>query len=157
MTPEFVSDHYEKNRKRLLNRIKFAVGSDAAAEDVLHTAYERVLRYAESFNGENFDNWHSLIVRNAIRDHLAEENGYAPIDLDEFDFEGSTCSGYIDKINREILSLIDKKEPAIKEILLLHFKFGYAPVDISAITEYKYPRCHITIKRFRDELKELYQ
>ena len=57
----------------------------ATAEDLLHTTFERVIKYRESWRpGNTFKTWVFTIARNVHRDHCRLE-GRMPID-DNFEF-----------------------------------------------------------------------
>lgn len=154
---EFLTNHYIKNRKKFINRYGKILGD--ASEDVVHDAYERVLRYFDSFTGSetDFDNWFALILKNAFKDYCKFEKGFSTVDLDEFDFEGSKHSGYYNKWYSEIEKLIETKQEHHAEILRMYFKFQYTPRDISRITPNEYKNIHQVILRFKNELKALYE
>ena len=135
----------------------FRAGTVWAAEDVVHTAYERAIRYQKSFNQEDFGKWFNTVLNNALRDFQAEERGYTP--LGEEDEEAATidCPHFPEHIMREIYELIDTKSVPQIEVLNLYFKQGYNAVDIANITNYSYAKSHQIIQRFRNELKELYK
>ena len=66
----------------LLNRTQH---DRATAEDLLHTTFERVIKYRESWRpGNTFKTWVFTIARNVHRDHCRLE-GRMPID-DNFEF-----------------------------------------------------------------------
>lgn len=136
----------------------FRAGTVWAAEDVVHTAYERAIKYHKSFNQEDFGKWFNMVLNNALRDFQAEERGYTPIGEDE-DEEAATldCPHFPEHIMREIYELIDTKSVAQIEVLNLYFKQGYNAVDIANITNYSYAKSHQIIQRFRNELKDLYK
>lgn len=156
---EFLDAHYRANAGKVTKRIRYGIADEFHAEDVLHEAYERALRYFGSYDGsKEFDRWFSLIVRNAIRDHLRERDGFIYVDMDEYDHEGESCTGYYDKLYDEVSALIDAKaDENHKEILHLHFDLGYSAIDISRVTDNTYANCRKIILRFRNQLKEIYK
>ena len=148
--------HYKDKRPKLVKRAAFRLGNDAYAEDAVQEAYERALRYYISFHGKEFDKWINMILNNCIRDIKSEENGHALDIFEEELAEGTACPHYTDHIMKEVYELIDTKAAMHKDILSLHFRYEYSPVDISRLTSYSYTNCHKVISRFRQELKELY-
>lgn len=139
-----------------MKRLTFRAGTEWDAEDVLHDAYERAIRYADSFKGDNFDGWFNTIVNNARKEHLAAARGQT-VEFDEEEEDGTPCLYYNERIMDEVFRLIDTKNEIQREILSLHFKQEYLPIDISRVTDYNHSSCKQVIKRFRDELKQLFQ
>lgn len=147
--------HYKENRLRLLKRLTFRAGTEWDAEDVLHDAYERAVKYASSFNGNDFGAWFNTILNNALKAHKNASKGHY-VSLDDIEEEGVPCSHYSDKMLKEVFALVEEKPSPQQEILFLHIKHDYTAVDISRITNNTYPNCHQVIRRFREEIKERY-
>ena len=154
---DLVGAHYAANRIKYLKQLHSICGGVYGAEDVLHDAYERVLKYYPSFNGEDFNRWVSVIIKNALRDYLRAERGQPTITVDEFEHEGAVHNGYYDKVYKEINAIIDGKCKSHAEILNLYFKYDLSAVDISRVVDEKYKTIHKVISRFREEMKEYYK
>lgn len=153
---EFIERHYIENKTQYMKRLWYATKDMSKSEDVLHEAYCRALMYFPALEGEEFDKWFSVVLRNATRDFFREEKKREFEELDEFDYEGNSCEGWTNKIIQEIEELIDRKPPDHAEILRLHFKYGYSAIDISRITDYTYHKSHKVVYRFREQLKKRY-
>lgn len=152
---KLIEDHYLENKRKLLTRYRFLGDS---TEDVIQDAYERALRYADSFNGDDFDKWFHTILRNAMRDHRRQE--YNMPDervLDEYDHVGQECLGINNSIKREISKMIDQKSDNHKEVLHLYFNLGYSYKDIAAVTDNTYFNAYRIVSRFREELAQTYK
>lgn len=152
---EQLEQHYKENRVKLLKRLTFRAGTEWDAEDILHDAYERAIKYASSFDGREFGPWFNTIINNALKEHKNASKGHH-IQFDEEEEEGTPCSQYSEQAIREIYQLIKTKAPVQQEILNLHLKQEYSAIDISRITDYTYSNCHQVIRRFREELKGKY-
>lgn len=152
-----IQEHYIKNRQKLAKKMGFRAGSPEAGEDVVQTAYERALRYRKTCDSEGFDRWFSTVLNNSLRDYKREENGHPSLEFVEEEAEGEACTSVTQHVWRDVYTLIDQQSPPHKEILLLHFKQEYSPVDISRITEYSYAQIHQVILRFKNRLKELFR
>lgn len=153
-----IIEHYVLNRQKLVKRMTFRVGSSAAAEDIIQTAYERALRY-HSKGGvvEKFDQWFGIVLRNALCEYQNNEKGYSQgNEEDDEHVEGSEAH-FPDRIRAEILWMIEDRSKDHQEILTMYFQQEYSAKDISQITEYSYAKVHQTIQRFRNELKEIYK
>lgn len=151
-----IENHYRLNREKLVKRMAFRAGSDNYAEDIVQEAYERAIRYAVSFNGADMDKWINMILNNCLRDFKNIENGHTTDMFDEEEAQGIDCPHYSMHVMREVYELIETKALVHQEILNLHFKYEYSPIDISRLTEHSYANCHKVIARFRQELRELY-
>lgn len=156
---KFIEKHYNNNRDKLIKRMTFRTGSNFhAAEDIVQTAYERALRYVDSFDGDVFDKWFSTIINNCLREFKNEEKGYAPIDEGaEEEAESMSCPHYSAQIMKEIIELIETKSDTQIEVLKPYILHEYTAIDIARISEIPYGTAHQVIQRFRNELKELYR
>ena len=146
-----------KNRQKHVKRYTFKTGSHADAEDIVQEAYCRALRYRHSFHGDGFDKWFSTILNNCFFDFKNQQGDITGEEYDESSIEGLGCPLYSDQIMREIFELIATKSLMQQEVLTLFFEMDYTPVDISRCTPHSYSNCHQIIRRFRQELKDLYQ
>ena len=152
-----LTEHYNKNRQRLVKRTTFRVGSSAAAEDIVQTAYERALRHLKAFRGEDkfFDRWFTTIVNNSLREYQNNEKGYSHREEDE---ETSLdVPHYPSRVMAEINRMIDERSVDHQEVLKMYFQQEYTATDISHITQHSYAKVHQIILRFRNELKEIYK
>lgn len=155
---DVVEEHYVKNFNRLVNRLQFPAGSIHAAEDILHDAYERALKYASSFSGEKFDRWFHTIIKNALRDYKKAEKGITDsVEVDEYDHVGAHCEGYSNKIWEELEELISRKSEDHSEVLRLYFYQGYTYKDISNVTNNTYFNAYRIVERFKEELVKRYK
>lgn len=136
--------------------MRWRAGTIEAAEDVIQESYYRALKYAHSFNGEDFGKWFNTIMNNCLREHKNAEKGYSPIEADAEE-ESYECPSYVRHVMKDVFDLIHTKSEVQIEILMLYFKQEYTAKSISEITEHSYAQTHQIIQRFKNELKELYQ
>lgn len=153
---DMLEQHYRDNYRRYVKRMTFRAGTEWDAEDVVHDAYERALRYYNSFDGGNIDRWFNTILTNALKDFKANEKGFATSEFDEEESEGTPCEHYPSRLTVEIYDLINTKSLVQIEVLTLWMKEQYSARDISQLTSNTYGSCKSIIKRFKDELKSLY-
>ena len=151
-----IEQYYRDNYGKLLKKLTFRAGTVWAAEDVLHTAFERALRYSNSCDPDRFPQWFSMIMNNALRDYLNEERGYSPLEDVVEEAETTDCPHLPRQVRREVFELIDTKSVDQIEVLSLHYKQGYSANDISKITNHSYAKSHQIISRFRAEVRQLY-
>lgn len=152
-----IEKHYVENVGSLVKKMGYRCGIPEMGWDIVHTAYERALKYHRSCREGMFPQWFSMLLNNSLRDFKNAEKGYTPIGEDQEETaETIGCPHYPSHIMREVFELIDTKSLVQQEVLNLHFKEEYSPKDISAITNYSYAQSHQIIQRFRNELKELY-
>lgn len=153
-----IEKHYRDSRGKLVKKLTFRAGTEEAAEDIVQEAYYRALKYFASFNqDEDFNKWFSTILNNCLREYKNVEKGHTNDEFNEEEAEGTACTSYPGHVMRDIFHLIEQKPAVHKEVLYLHFRQEYSPIDISRITDYSYANCHQIIQRFRNELKQLFQ
>lgn len=152
-----IERHYLLNRQKIVKRMYFRSGSEAAAEDIVQTAYERAIRFQRTWSGEHFDRWFTTILNNAMREYQNREKGYVYRDEEDEETSDAPCPHYPARVMAEIMQMIEERSDDHKEILTLYFHQEYSATDISQITEHSYAKTHQTIQRFRTELKEIYR
>jgi len=153
---DLIEEHYQKNKLQYMKSLTFRAGTEWDAEDVLHDAYERAIKYYGSYDGiQEFGAWFRTILNNALRAHLNASKGHF-VSLDEVEEESIPCSQFSSEMLKEIYQFIKTKNSVQQEVLMLHLKHGYRAIDISQITEHSYPNCRQIISRFMEELKEKY-
>lgn len=154
-----IEAHYRKNFNTLVKRLTRRAGTEWSAEDVIQTAYERVIKYYRPLDGDDFERWFAIIISNSLRDFLAAERGYSPIHDEENVSEEAqydNCPHYPEEIMREVFELILTKSEIQIEVLSLHFKHELSATDIADVTDHSYAKTHKIIQRFRNELRDLY-
>jgi RNA polymerase sigma factor (sigma-70 family) len=158
---ETIAEHYVKNFDSLVKKLSYRAGTQWDAEDAIHDAYERALKYFPSFNPDKgpFALWFSRLLSNALKDHYNANLGRtgSNLEFDEELAEGTPCEHYPRKMKEEIERRIDGRRPHISEILQLYFVNGYSARDISRMVESSHVAVNQTIFRFREELRKDYK
>lgn len=155
---DVIEEHYKANYNKLITRLQHSAGSVHAAEDIIHDAYERAIRYASSYSGDRFEGWFYTILRNALRDYKRQERGHIDsFEMDEYNHIGAYCLGYSNKVWEELGELISKKSPEHAEVLTLYFYQGYSYKDISKVTNNTYFNAYRIVERFKEELVKRYK
>ena len=152
---KIIEYHFIKNRDRIAKKITMRTGSFEASEDIIQEAYYRALKYYKEGLVLDIDRWFSLIVTNCIKEYMSAERGHVCELLEEAEVEGEGCSNFNHHFMRDVFKMIDERHPVAKEVLTLHFKHQYSPVEVSRITPYSYVNCHKIINNFRKELRKL--
>lgn len=152
-----IESYYLENYNRIVKRLKFRSGTLEDAEDIAQEAFARALKYAPKTDIKDFHRWFSLIVTNALRDHMNASQGFVYSEEDVLEEGSIDCSGYSKRVMKEIYELIFTKSENQIEILTLHLFEDCSAKDISEVTEFSYAQVHKTISRFREELRQLYK
>ena len=62
-----IEDHFRRNSSRLVKNLSVKCKGWFNAEDSVHNAYERALRYWDSYEPDmGFDKWFEAVLRNAV-------------------------------------------------------------------------------------------
>lgn len=155
-----IREHYEQNFNNLVKKLSFRAGTQWDAEDAIHDAYERALKYFPSFNPAKsaFTVWFSRILVNALKDQFSKNMGRSnDLEFDEEIADGTPCEHYPRKMYDEIVGRIEGRREHIAEILNLYFVNGYTARDISRMVESSHVAVSQTIFRFREELRKDYK
>lgn len=152
MSTQQLTEHYNKNFKKLVKKMSFRSGTQWAAEDIVQEAYARALKYIGSFqDGKDFNNWFTTILNNSLYEHQNVERGMVvPEEVDEPLVE--LPSGLLEDVRR----LMKRESKEHQEILHLHFVLDYSAQDISKVTNNTYANSSKVIQRFRNNVKQLY-
>lgn len=153
-----IEDHFRKNQGALVKRVKYRVGTQWDAEDVVQEAYYRALKYRFSFiEGTNMDFWFNRILKNAITDYMKAEREYAGMeDVDDDEGEPVENENIPDSIKREIRHAISQLPDNQREVVELHLVYGYELKQILQIVDMKYQNINQILKRFKRSIKDLY-
>lgn len=148
-----IEAHYRKHQQDWVRSIQNGQINKHDAEDIVQTAYMRMLMYFDSYNGEPFDAWALTILRNCIKDSHRERA-----------LKGMTLEGPAESeaqapeteqalVLDEIITFIDAIEkPNKKRIAQLFFVHGYSYDDIDAVMPEKKPAIRKIVQRLREEL-----
>lgn len=158
MSTQQLTEHYNKNFKKLVKKMSFRSGTQWAAEDIVQEAYARALKYIGSFQEREgsqpsvaFSNWFTTILNNSLYEHQNVERGMVvPEEVEEPLVE--LPSGLLEDVKR----LMKRESKEHQEILHLHFVLDYSAQDISKVTNNTYANSSKVIQRFRDHVRKLY-
>lgn len=150
---EVIESHYRENYSRLVKKFTRPLGTEWDAEDVVQTAYERALRYYNPETVQNFGGWFTLVLRNAMSDHLNAERGQGHEELDEFEHE-AVCYANNRNLRKTVENMIKLENEDHQPILDFHFLKGYSARDIYEHNKLSYPNTRKIIQRFRDKVKK---
>jgi len=156
---EQIEQHYGKSTRMLLKVLERRVGTREGAEDVLHDAYERVLRYQNSYNKDlqTFTAWFNGILNNAARDYKAVERRLGmSVEFDEELDEGVKLLDWeqdtIDKVKIDV----ESKSFPLRQALYLYFFKQYKPKDIALVLEMSNTNIRKGVERFKKEMQAKY-
>ena len=142
-----VEQFYNDNFESLVKRVSSRVPNKEDAEDVVHDAFERALKYFDSFDPS--------VLSNALKDFQNREKlSGMHVELKEWELEPAEDDRAYDEAHEEILNLIQEKDGNRKEILTLYFMYEYLPREISEVLDVKVTTVRQYVWQFREELKE---
>lgn len=158
---QIIEEHYKQNGDRLRIRdipmnsawitpirgklVKYAygkLGSWEDAEDAVHDAYERALRYNKSFKGspEDFESWFFIILINVVNDVRAGRTNEPPsieaddtIGSDEYLVPAETPEEAVSAIRwgNVFNKLCLKLSTRDVSVLQLYFLYGHKAADVA--------------------------
>jgi len=152
-----LEQYYKEFFDRLVKRTTRRVGTKEAAEDVVQNAFERALKYQDTYNTEMpFPNWFNRILNNSLRQYKNEEKGFSHSEFNEEAVGGVACQQYSNKLWQQIQNELDDYEESHQEVLRLYFIHGYKPKDVERIVDLRYRNIETIIQRFKTTIKEKY-
>jgi len=147
---------YTENYKKYCKAVNRRAGGEYNAEDVVQEAFCRALKYWPTYNPEKrpLEAWFVTILNNALRDFKREELAYGTCDeFNEEEYDGQEMSQTDAKMVEQVQKLINQKDDGQREILELHFSFGYKPSEIVEILDVVNGTVRQTIWRFKEEVR----
>jgi RNA polymerase sigma factor (sigma-70 family) len=156
---ELLEKYYIENHGRLVKILSNRAGGIHCAEDVVHDAFERALRYRNSFepSRQELGAWFNTIMNNALRDYKKAERmmGMSVEYVEELD-EGLPMQDWEDDMICAVLSEIDKKNVMVRQALYLYFFKQYKPREISQILDMSNCYIRTSVKEFKQSMVAKY-
>jgi len=154
-----IEQHYIDNYGKFVKILNHRAGSVQGAEDVIQDAYERALRYKNSFNPDlqEFGGWFNGILNNALRDYKVVERRLGmSVEYDEEREEGTPLLEWEQNTIDCVLADINKRKLLIRQVLFLYFFRQYKPRDIVQVLETSNAYVRTLVKEFKKEMKAKY-
>lgn len=152
-----VAAYYEKNFYMLVKKLSRRAGSIENAEDVVQSAFERAIRYMDSYDpSRSFDLWFNRILVGCMADLKREEKlqGMSGTELEET-LDGDKDEMYVRAVLDQAQDIINSMGKEDAEILTLYFPLNYTLLDVRRVTGKSLSECKYAIKRFNDKLAEV--
>jgi len=151
---KLIEEHYRKNANTLVKKMSRSIGNLARAEDVVQEAYARCLKFWKVFPEDgNMGPWFGTILQNCMRDNYKEERMQGMSDSIE-GMELPTQPSAIPAIHyKEVVALIESKEPKIAKILSLSLLHQYRPKEVAQVVKESPNYIGQVVWKFREELK----
>ena len=143
-----IEEYYKSNRNALVNYIYRKVGKYEDAEDILHNAFYRAMKWKHT-RGESMEKWMFSIIENCIKDFKKKEKG-AEVDY-VFDIQEEQDTLVIQDVDKYLDSI---KKPLKKEVLRLYLVHNLKMVEIYRLMNIPYSTVKTIVTRFRKELKD---
>ena len=121
-----IEDHFRRNSSRLVKNLSVKCKGLFNAEDSVHNAYERALRYWDSYEPDmGFDKWFEAVLRNAVSATMNEaiKMGGTTDQIEHYADE--TTARWSEK-SEQIIDMIKDKQFNERNILMLKFVHMYS-------------------------------
>jgi len=155
-----IEQHYIENYGKFVKILTNRAGSVQGAEDVIQDAYERALRYKNSFNPnlQEFGGWFNGILNNALRCYKLNERCLGmSVEYDEEREEGEPLLEWQQNTIDCVLAEVDKRKFVERQALYLYFFRQYKPRDIVQVLEITNAYVRTLVKKFKKEMKAKYE
>lgn len=150
---------YEKDSNDMIKRISHRVENVADAEDIVHEAFTRALRFFDSFNPKirPLETWFSQILHNVLMDHYRMESRTGiKLEVKEWELD-PVDEQMLEQVGMDqIEKMIGHKPMPRAEVLYLYFIRDYFPREITQVMNINNRTVRQYVWEFRDELKELF-
>lgn len=150
---------YRENRFRLVKIMSNRAGSVSNAEDVVQDAFERALKYSNSFQPEKqkLGAWFNTILNNALRDFKVNERRMGmSVEYDERKDEGDFVLELEEDILESVKKDIAEKSYPLSRALYLYFFCQYKPRDIVQVLPISNTYVRTGVKEFKQQMSSGY-
>jgi len=154
-----IEQHYLDNYRRRLKILVNRAGSISNAEDVLQDAYERALRYRNSFDpdAQELDAWFNTIANNALRDFKQSERRMGmSVEYAEERDEGVPLADWEEDMIEAVKKDIACKNVMVRQALYLYFFKQYKPREIAQILDMSNCYIRTSVKEFKQQVVAKY-
>lgn len=151
-----IEAHYRANFSRLTKFVYRFAGSFHNAEDIVQEAYTRALTFQHSAPTEDdsFGAWFNTILHNCIRDRWRIENLQGMSNGTEEVEEQAIEPAVIPQIiYSQVVDRINKKPPALANILRLALVEQYTPMEIAQQVDATSNAVRQLVHNFRQEVR----
>ena len=159
-TDEKLTELYAKRYKKFVNRVKYRVGGEVNAEDVVEEAFANALQYSSSYDGSvPIENWFSTILHNAANAFRREEQMNGMTDNDEEEEGTDTLDNIVfkEEMANTILNEIEKIEsPETRKILHSYIIKGWKTREIATWSTLSHSHIRVLIHRFKADMSDKY-
>lgn len=152
---------YETSSDMYIKRMYYRTKNILDAEDIVQDAFERALRYYDSYSSRgdgNLTAWFETVLTNAQNDHMRnqrrlgmtteyDEELDTPVEMDEWG----------EDMIKRVKALLVTKNPEVRSVLQLYFFSEYKPREIGNVVELSPANIRKIIERFKKELREGYE
>jgi len=161
MRADDLQKFYAENFDNLVKKMSNRCGNYHDAEDIVQTAFERAVKYADSCSGELVDRWFSVILSNVFKKYQKDLKlgpVTKPLD-DHLDVLEPILPEDIHPIVRkEVRLMVDLEPEPNKSVLRLQLDFGLTIGEIKELTQgLTYAKIHDIIGNFRRKVLKRYQ
>jgi RNA polymerase sigma factor (sigma-70 family) len=163
-----ITRHYEKHYKKMVKLITYRQdGNWQDGEDIVHSAYERAIRYFNNWKPElfTFEAWFGKILVNCEKDFVSDKRRLGMVvdanailvNEDGEEFVGDVRCEQLDEDVTDriqdihsLRKMILRKPAGIqKDVLLLYYIYQYGIAEIDSMLEIGYRKVDNIIKDFR--------
>lgn len=147
---------FRTNYNLYLKKYSFRCGTPEDAEDVIQEAFARALKYIDAYNPDHhpIGAWFNTIIENAFRDWRKDNRlgGIVKEDIDEVgDIPVYDNNRTLDRKLLEFL--IDTKGGYKRDVLRMHYIFGYHPREITQLVPLNTRVISSYLYDFKEEVK----
>lgn len=156
---EKITKLYEEEYLKYIKMMRYRVGGEINAEDVVQEAFANALQYIDSYDGSvPIENWFWTILTNAAKDFRRQELRCGMTDATEDEeTESMDTIAYKNEIFEKALEEINNVESReLRKVLIAYFVNGWKTREIAKWAIYSHAHIRVLIYRFRQALREKY-
>ena len=151
-----IEDHYRKNYKDFLSKVKRALG-DFAEDAVQETYYRAINSVAKGYEVQNVEAWMRRILFTVASDYKRFSTG-GSISIEVTDEDYIDEHQYPAVVRNQIVQDAYKIPNEIeRETVLLNIVFGYDRREISEILDLSPRTVEFWLGKFKNKIKELHK
>lgn len=156
---KLIENHYRENFGKLVKIFANRAGGAYNSEDVVQEAFERAIRYQNSFDPERqeFGGWFNGIINNSLREFkIAERRLGMGVEYNEDMDDVIPLMEWEEDLIENVKEDIAKKPEAVRQALYLYIFQQYKPREIAQIVDMSNAYIRTSVKEFKQEMRKKY-
>lgn len=154
-----IEQHYKENFDVLVKKVSYRTGNKQDAEDVVQNAFEKALRYQESFDPgkQEVGAWiNTIVVRCAYDMRVSNKLQGMTVEVNEKNGGLVADNSLVDIESKQLIGEIQQTKGNKRDILYRKYMMNLSNKDIAEVLGLSVDGVKQCVKRFKQSMRDKY-